>query len=177
MSQTLVLCRLSAIDFAAVQQENSWQVMYQLAIEQLGLDSSFMAIEYLLQLAGLSAELASAAVYPPHVLAPDEAFEAGDYEDPDALLAHFEARLTYATPATCQQVWWHLQQVTAEDISRLYNARKLNADGIYPNCWHDDESENLAFNRRYVVEHYALLRDFYKAAATAGEYVLSAGEG
>ncbi|WDZ84919.1 YfbM family protein [Micromonospora cathayae] len=63
-----------------------------------------------------------------------------------------------------------LEAVTVETLRTRYDVPALRAADVYPNIWDDGDDE---FDS-YLAPHYTLLRQFYRAAAGAGQAVLLA---
>ena len=51
-----------------------------------------------------------------------------------------------------------------------YDARAMSAAAVYPEIWDGDEPDALD----YLVGHFETLRETYREAAAAGDYVLVA---
>jgi len=159
--------------FEEIQQANDWQLVARLATNEIGFDGSFQALEYLLIKAGVTEDAASTLFYPSVELVQGKEVHDIDVDamDGDELFDYYSNALTYTMPKTVGLLWQAVQAISVEQISSLYNSQELRAKGIYPWNWHDDESENQAFNRRHITQDYQALQKFYEAASHAGDYV------
>lgn len=74
----------------------------------------------------------------------------------------------YLTAEGVRTVAEALAQVTAEEFSRRYDPKAMDAAEIYPQIWIQEGREAL----EYVLEYYRQLVRFYEAAAKRGDGAL-----
>ena len=53
-----------------------------------------------------------------------------------------------------------------------YNSKELNTNGIYPEVWHDANSNDLAFNEDHLIIEVMQLKFIFDEAAKLNDYVL-----
>lgn len=97
-----------------------------------------------------------------------------DFEDLDAI-AEFDFDdfpTPYLNAETIGNIHKALDKISTADIENSYDAEELNSNGIYPEIWHNDNSPNLAFNLRHLVEDFTELKSLIKQAADEGDYLL-----
>jgi hypothetical protein len=175
MSQILNLYRAPAAHFEQIQQANHWEAVTSLATGEIGFQGSEPAIEYLLRKAEIAEDLASTLFYPSVELTQDQYVHDIDFDamDGDELFEYYSNALTYTSPETVSLLWQAIQPISVEQISDMYNSLELRENHL--GSWHDNESEDHAYNRRHITQDYQALREFYEAASRAGEYVFCLG--
>jgi Domain of unknown function (DUF1877) len=65
-----------------------------------------------------------------------------------------------------------LEKFSETKIRELYNSKELNKNGIYPQVWHNDNSENLCFNERNLTKDFSALKSIIKEAENEKDYIL-----
>ena len=65
-----------------------------------------------------------------------------------------------------------LINITDSYIDEMYDSTELNDNGIYPNIWHDDNSSDLAYNKRHLQEDITALKQIFKQADEDNNYML-----
>jgi Domain of unknown function (DUF1877) len=65
-----------------------------------------------------------------------------------------------------------LDKFSEDKIREFYNSKELNQYGIYPQVWHNDNSENLAFNERNLTEDFSIMKSIFKEAENENDYIL-----
>jgi hypothetical protein len=68
-----------------------------------------------------------------------------------------------------------LNQIEEELIISNYNSKELNDEGIYPSIWHNDNSENIVYNLRQLLEILRNLKTFFSKASKTSNYVIVRG--
>jgi Domain of unknown function (DUF1877) len=68
-----------------------------------------------------------------------------------------------------------LNQIEEELIISNYNSKEFNDKGIYPSIWHDDNSENMVFNLRELLEILRNMKTFFSKASESSNYVIVRG--
>jgi len=83
-----------------------------------------------------------------------------------------ESAIYYLDPIQIARINVLLTSLDITTVLNAYNSTELNNNGVYPEVWHDDESESKAFNKAHLKESLESLVHFFKAAAAADDYVL-----
>ena len=83
-----------------------------------------------------------------------------------------ESAIYYLDPIQIARINVLLNSLNISTVLNAYNSAEFNNNGVYPEVWHDDESESKAFNKAHLKESLESLVHFFKAAATANDYVL-----
>jgi len=84
-----------------------------------------------------------------------------------------ESAIYYLDPIQISRINVLLTSLDISTVLNAYNPGEFNNNGVYPEVWHDDESEGQAFNKTHL--HWSLesLIHFFKAAASSSDdYVL-----
>ncbi len=81
-------------------------------------------------------------------------------------------RIEYISDINVKRISLFLNKIEVEKIENSYDSNELNENGIYPRVWHDDESENLAYNLRCILDDIKQLTPFFQNASNEGDYVL-----
>jgi hypothetical protein len=58
------------------------------------------------------------------------------------------------------------------DVNSKYNPNELNDAGIYPGVWHNDNAENLSFNKRQILKDITELKKQFSIADKEEDYIL-----
>jgi len=88
-----------------------------------------------------------------------------------------ESTSTYfIDPTTIGQVNSILVTIENNKILDFYNADNFNLNDIYPGVWHNDESEDQAFNKKHLEEGLQLLKETIFQANTNENYILFFGD-
>ncbi len=77
----------------------------------------------------------------------------------------------YIAPDKIAEIDNLLQTLTVNGLEKNYNSSELNSNGIYPEVWHDDESNNQAFNKRHIVEGIEQLKAIFGRAKRNRNYL------
>jgi len=83
-----------------------------------------------------------------------------------------ENAIYYLDPEHLSRINILLTSLNITTVLNAYNAAEFNNNGVYPEVWHDDESESKAFNKAHLKESLESLVHFFKAAAATDDYVL-----
>lgn len=65
-----------------------------------------------------------------------------------------------------------LNTVSEAEIQSKYDSKELNANGIYPRVWHDNNAYDQAYNKRHILEDFQELKAIIKNAHTAGDFII-----
>jgi len=93
-----------------------------------------------------------------------------DFDDFDALPE--SKAIYYLDSLTVKEIAKALKTIKKEALLEFYNADKFNANDVYPHAWHNDESENQAFNKRHLKEGLELLEKTFTNANIEDNYIL-----
>jgi hypothetical protein len=64
-----------------------------------------------------------------------------------------------------------LRIITSNGLEKSYDSSELNASGVYPEIWHDNESNDQAFNKRHIAEGIGQLKSILERAKRNGNYI------
>lgn len=78
----------------------------------------------------------------------------------------------YLNPDDIIEINETLNTIDNESILNFYDADNFNANDIYPSVWHNDESEDQAFNKRHLEEGLQLLKETISKAKENQNYIL-----
>jgi hypothetical protein len=80
--------------------------------------------------------------------------------------------MPYLDAASVAAIHDILNNVSEADIKQRYDAQELNDNGIYPDVWHNDNSPDLAYNERHLVEDFKELKSIFNNAYHEKDYIL-----
>ncbi|KUJ60736.1 hypothetical protein AR687_17075 [Flavobacteriaceae bacterium CRH] len=83
--------------------------------------------------------------------------------------------ISFINPTTISEVNTFLHTIENDKILASYNADDFNLNNIYPGVWHNDESEDQAFNKRHLAEGLQLLKETISQASNNENYILFFG--
>ncbi|MEN8122706.1 MAG: DUF1877 family protein [Bacteroidota bacterium] len=69
---------------------------------------------------------------------------------------------SYMSPDRILEIFDQLNELKPHKIDEWYDFEELNKNKIYPEIWHNDNSENKAFNARDLKENLIELKEFLK---------------
>lgn len=81
----------------------------------------------------------------------------------------------FLNPVVIKEINSVLENIQNDKILDFYSADLFNTYDIYPTVWHDDESENKAFNKRHLKEGLVLLKHTISQASINENYILFFG--
>jgi hypothetical protein len=85
----------------------------------------------------------------------------------------FEARaIYYLDPEKIARIDYLLSELDETEVLNAYNAKEFNNNGVYPELWHDDESENQFFNKTHLKNALKNLTDFFGTAISNNDHVI-----
>jgi hypothetical protein len=79
--------------------------------------------------------------------------------------------ISYLEPDQISRIYNLLNSISDSEIREKYKSSELNSNGIYPEVWHDDESDDQAFNKRHICEGFAKLKSIFNRANNNGNYI------
>jgi hypothetical protein len=83
-----------------------------------------------------------------------------------------ESAIYYLDPIQIARINVLLTSLDISTVLNAYNSAEFNNNGVYPEVWHDNESEGQAFNKTHLKEDLESLIHFFKAAASSDNYVV-----
>ena len=83
-----------------------------------------------------------------------------------------ESAIYYLNPIQIARINVLLTSLDISTVLNAYNSAEFNNNGVYPEVWHDYESEGQAFNKTHLKENLESLIHFFKAAAASEDYVI-----
>jgi len=160
MGVTCTICRVSAGDFEALGEDELAARLRYGAPGAEDLDKAWDGILWLISEERRERELMLPDPDLPETqsLMPNDSFDAGG------------AQISYATPARVARIADALGKLDGAALRARYDARAMSAAAVYPEIWDGDEPDALD----YLVGHFETLRETYREAAAAGDYVLVA---
>lgn len=79
--------------------------------------------------------------------------------------------ISYLEPDQIVKIDNLLNSISNSEIGEKYNSSELNSNGVYPEVWHDDESDDQAFNKRHICEGYEQLKSIFNRANENENYI------
>lgn len=175
MSQSATLYSVIPEKFLEVEKANGKKVKpLQLTDEYICIQGSFDAIVFILSKGRTQLQQALIS----EIFAPKAGIGGTDISTIDFASIEEEELwnlmdcVEYLSPDKVQAVSTLLETITEQEVSNSYNAQELNTNGIYPEVWHDDNSEDQAYNKRHVLEDFTELKFFFQKAAMCQNFVL-----
>ena len=83
-----------------------------------------------------------------------------------------ESAIYYLDPIQIARINILLISLDMSTVVNAYNSAEFNNSGVYPEVWHDNESEGQAFNKNHLQWSLESLIHFFKTAASSDDYVL-----
>jgi hypothetical protein len=165
MSQSATYYRISKAGFDELADQ-SRQIPFdiQKAKGNITLQGTFIALVYLLakgqgkQIGAIMKEISN----PSNTLGEID-FSDLSFEETAAYLQNNQL-VPFIDPERLKKLNDHLNKYDENGLRRLYNPDELNEAGIYPDCWHNDDSEGLAFNFNHIVGDFKSLKELFRLA-------------
>ncbi|MFY8188050.1 MAG: DUF1877 family protein [Flavobacterium sp.] len=79
--------------------------------------------------------------------------------------------INYLKPNQILGIYNLLNSISDSKIREAYKSSELNSHGIYPEVWHDDESDDQAFNKKHICEGFEKLKSIFNRANNNGNYI------
>lgn len=79
--------------------------------------------------------------------------------------------ISYLEPDQISKINNMLNRISEREIRAKYKSSELNLNGIYPEVWHDDESDDQAFNQRHICEGLEQLKSIFNRADKNRNYI------
>lgn len=176
MSQSATLYRITQDKFKEVEMANGKKINpMRLSEEHSTYQSSFMALEFILskEKDESTAKLISEIFDPVGCIGCEDMRNVNFENISEEQLWRMLDHVSFLLPEQVCQINNVLNTITDEQVDRSYNSQELNENGIYPSCWHDDNSENMGLNKRQVLEDFRELRTFFQRATESKNYILT----
>jgi len=98
-----------------------------------------------------------------------------DYENIDFTQIDFseieDNSINYLNPELIKEINTVLNSISTNEFIDKYNSTELNKNGIYPEVWHDDESDDQAFNKRHIAEGIEQLKSILNRTEENENYI------
>jgi hypothetical protein len=158
MGVTCTICRVPANEFDALAEDELAARLRYGSPGAMDLDKAWDGILWLISEERREREhmLPDPDLPETQSLMPNDYFDAG------------EAQIAYATPSRVTKIAAALGKLDDAALRSRYDGRAMAAAAVYPEIWDRGEPDALD----YLVGHFETLRDTYRAAAAAGDYVL-----
>ena len=176
MSQSATLYRITAERFRMIEKMEARHIKpSELAESYVTFMGSFMGLEATVSkaLPDADRELIGEIFNPMHYIGPNDTNIFNLDSDEEEQFWEMESAAGYLAPNKVKKVAALLSNISESGVAENYNADELNADGIYPSCWHNDDASDKALNKRQILEDFRMLNDFFQTAAKEDNYVLS----
>lgn len=111
------------------------------------------------------------AIFCPGTIIGLKEFEALTIDDRFEFL-HTKEIISYINLDTIAEINSLINNVSKEEIGLNYNSDELNAKEIYSINWHNDNSPNLTYNERHILEGFSKLQLIFKEATVDGDYII-----
>lgn len=96
-------------------------------------------------------------------------FKSATAEEFDAFQA---GAIYYLDPEKIARIDYLLNESDLSVIVNAYDAKMFNNNGVYPEVWHDDESEGQFFNKTHLTRSLESLAAFFEKAIENENYVV-----
>lgn len=180
MSQVMYYDRISKEAFLTLSEnaDNCIFNLFPTSKGSFGIAGTFMGIEFILRKAydNFFRQEINEFNYPSTHLGKIIDYDSIEFKNLTAFeqsdLFNSTPRIEYISDMNVKRISSFLNQIQENEIKKAYNSKQLNENGIYPRVWHDDESENLAYNLRCILDDIKLLTSFFQNASNENDYVL-----
>lgn len=154
MGVTCVICRVSAKEFKTAKADRLAERTRYGAKGAVDLDKSWDGILWLISEERREREfmLVDASLPETQALMPTERLDGTD--------------VAYATPKAVLAITTALDAFDEETLREHFKPKAMKSADVYPNIWDQPESFD------YLASSFEQLRDMYRKAAEAGDYVL-----
>jgi len=173
MSQSATLYRISQYNFEQLERSHG-NKHFEIGSSKsyATFQGSFMGLEFILakKRDTSTIDLVNEIFNPKNVLGQQEF----DSLLPEEKFEFYEngKLIPYLNTATIARLNDFLNKVSETDIHLNYDAKELNANGIYPGVWHNDNSENMAYNKRDILEGLIDLKAIVSQAEKEKDFIL-----
>ncbi|MDJ1499639.1 DUF1877 family protein [Xanthocytophaga agilis] len=173
MSQSATLYRVSQDTFKQLDNPNNTQGFDIDSAKSYSIfEGSFMALDYILS----KGKDNSTTNLINEIFTPKQALGEEELENmtPEEQFEFYESGLyiPYLDIPIISKLSEFMNSISQANLSSDYDPKELNDNGIYPACWHTDNSSNLAFNEQHLLDDFEELKTIIKEAETEKDYIL-----
>lgn len=172
MSQTVTLYRVSQDTFKQLEISKG-MIPFDTSCSKFSLKlDQASGLEYILS-KGKSdheTELISEIFCPGTIIGWEE-FDALTIEERFDFLQAYETT-SYINIDTIEEIDSLLKNISKEEISLNFNSDELNNKEIYAIKWHNDNSPNLNYNERHILDGFSKLQMIFREAVNDGDYIV-----
>ena len=73
----------------------------------------------------------------------------------------------YLTSVKVKELTGQISKISAEELAKNYDPKRMNELGIYPNAWKDDDMVD------YLTDYFKTIQDFYAEASKNDEAIIT----
>ncbi len=110
-------------------------------------------------------------IFCPRTIIGLEEFEALTIEERFEFLHAYETT-SYINIDTIEEIDRLLKKIPKEDISLNFNSDEQNSLELYYIKWHYDNSPNLNYNERHILDEFSKLQMIFREAVIDGDYIV-----
>ncbi|MDF2193787.1 DUF1877 family protein [Paraflavitalea sp. CAU 1676] len=173
MGQSVTLYRVGKHEFRQLEQSaGRQQFEVSAAKNHVTFQGSFMGLEYVLS----KGQDDSTVELVRGIFSPNQSLGGKDIEQL-TLEEQFEfyesgGLVSYLGIDVISKLDTLFDTISAAEISERYDADEFNANGIYPEVWHKDNSADLGFNEMHLLTDFADLKSMIRQARNEQDYIL-----
>ncbi|WP_153795848.1 DUF1877 family protein [Foetidibacter luteolus] len=173
MSQSATLYRVSQDTFKQLNTSGSRQRFDITSAKSYTVfHGTFMGLEYILSKGQTNSttELVSQIFNPKQSIGEQEL----EALTPEEQLEFYEngSFIPYLDTLTIANLNDFFKDISLEDIRSNYDATELNGNHIYPYAWHNDNSFDLVYNERHILEDFRELATIIKQAEIEKDFII-----
>lgn len=172
MSQSVNLYRISRDEFQKFSlNKNSYNFNFSNGNSSV-FDQNFEGLNFLFLLYYKEQlpEVLKHLFYPQEFVGEEIDFEEIDYDNLDDFPE--SNAIYFLNPERVTEVDTILNIMDNEKVINFYNSDNFNLNDIYPTTWHNNESEDQAFNKKHLEEGLNLLKKTISQASKNEDYIL-----
>lgn len=169
MGQSITLYRISKDTFERLKNGENFKTSSAKSYSIF--NGSFMGLEFLLS-KGQDKDTRQliTEIFAPSLSISEENKEQIFIDEP--LEGFEEDIISYLENLKITQINNILEKVSEAEFRSRYNPKELNNNYIYPSVWHNDNSQDQAFNERHLAEDFSSLKKIFKHATEEQDYIL-----
>jgi hypothetical protein len=170
MSQSATLYRVSKDTFKHLK-ESAGQQQFEIssAKDYALFQGSFMGLEYVLS----KGQDDSTIELVNKIFTPNQSFGVEDFDSltSDEKFEFYENLVFYLDSDTISKLCIFLTSMTEIEVQAKFDADELNENGIYPNQWNNDDSLDVAFGKRQIIQDFKELKAVITKADQEQDYI------
>ncbi|PWV56148.1 DUF1877 family protein [Chitinophaga sp. S165] len=174
MSQSITLYRVSQENFEAMKANPEGTVILDISKENIVFPQTFEGLKFILskEQDEATVSLLEQIFYPETYVGKEIDLDELEMLSEDL---DFESTAIYYNDVNgVADMHTFLGSISLEQFHKLYNAKELNENDIYPNnVWIEEGEPDRAFTRKHLAEEFTDLKNFMAAAKADNDYVLS----